>query len=66
LVDVWFSGYGSWWLEDNKGNLERITTKDEEKGYFKLTKEDGLSWEHAKSLFMVKYLNLLIAPIVHF
>jgi hypothetical protein len=57
LVDVWFSGYGSWWLEDSNGNNERVTTEEEEKGYFKLTEDDGLSWEHAKSTFMVDILK---------
>jgi len=51
LVDVIFSGYGTWWLEEDS-----ITSGEAEKGLFTLIDIDGLVYENTGNLDMVDTL----------
>ena len=56
MVDVFFSGYGNWCLNQSNEYAEYVSFKEEEKGFFKLSEVDGLSYTYTKDLTRVNKL----------
>lgn len=47
MVDVFFRGYGEWWVEVGPGSLSsRGNSEEQTIGNFKLTELDGLAYKH--------------------